>query len=113
MSPALQTTRIIRRPNWDFEEVTSGHIILTLLPDTDWNDPERIRRFLTRFRSMNELSCDCRQVDITSTAAIGWLITLYRHCLSKGIEFAVINPDASCIATYRAQGLDGILPIAA
>ena len=109
----MQTTRIIRRPSWDFEEVSQVHLAVTLLPDTDWNDPIRIQRFLNRFRDLQELSCDCRHVDITSTAAIGWLITLYRHCLKLGVEFNVTNPDAACMAIYRAKGLDGILPIAA
>ena len=113
MLSSLQTTRIIRRPSWDYEELADKHVVVTLLPDTDWNDPARIRRFLNRFRNFEQLSCDCRHVDITSTAAIGWLITLYRYCRKLGIDFSVVNPDASCMAMYHAQGLEGILPIAA
>ena len=113
MSPTMQTTRIIRRPSWDVQEVGDHELILLLSPDIDWNDPERIRRFLNRFRGKALISCDCRYVDITSTAAIGWLITLYRHCLQMGIEFKVVNPKAASLAIYRAQGLENLLPFAA
>ena len=108
-----ETTLIVRRPRWDHSLVDAHTLVLTILPDIDWNDSRRVRRFVERYQDVRVVSCDCRHVDITSTAAIGWLITLYRWTLQHGIDFKVVNPPASSLAAYRSQGLDGLLPFAA
>lgn len=112
MHNACATTMIIRRPAWQSE---FHNTMLTIILETnvDWSDTRRVRSFIGRFREASQVVIDCSQVDITSTAAVGWLVTLYRWCLMQHLEFSLANPGLESLAKYRANGLDGLLPIAA
>ncbi|TVR14815.1 MAG: hypothetical protein EA401_03815 [Planctomycetota bacterium] len=112
MGNACATTVIVRRPAWD-SDFQNTILTLTLHHDMDWSDTRRVRSFVGRFRDAHAIIVDCAEVDITSTAAVGWLVTLYRWCVLKQLDFHLANPGLESLATYRANGLDGLLPIAA
>ncbi|TVR40334.1 MAG: hypothetical protein EA402_13855 [Planctomycetota bacterium] len=101
-----------RRQQW-LAHLDAGGCSLQLLPDVDWQDVLRVRRYLDGLPGLRSVTCDCRRVDISTTPAIGWLITLYRFCQIQGLEFQVVNPSPASLARYQAHGLDSLLPIAA
>lgn len=112
MVNACATTVVVRRPAWE-SSFQNTILTLKLHADVDWSDTRRVRSFVGRFRDAHAVVIDCEEVDITSTAAVGWLVTLYRWCQIQHLDFHLANPGLENLATYRASGLDGLLPIAA